>query len=120
MEKAVDSPSRMPLSSQVLELTMPMAAVAPAPIWPTMAASMYSMAVTTSCSRMEGMLRVRATCAVSRREMSPPCRIRAESCSSENVMLSPLIKNVLPEGFLIIRAGPENVKSGGISRCGTD
>ena len=57
-------PTRTPWSSQVLELTMPMEAVASAPMWPTMAASMYPMAVTTNCSRMEGMLSARATWAV--------------------------------------------------------
>ncbi len=34
IENAVYSPTRMPWSSQVLELTMPMAAVASAPMWP--------------------------------------------------------------------------------------
>ena len=57
MEKDIYSPASMPCSSQVLELTMPMDAVAEAPIWPTMAASMYSMAVTTICCRMDGMQR---------------------------------------------------------------
>ena len=57
MEKDIYSPASMPCSSQVLELTMPMDAVAEAPIWPTMAASMYSMAVTTICCRMDGMLK---------------------------------------------------------------
>ena len=74
----------------MLELTMPMAAVASAPMWPTIAASMYSIAVTTSCSRMEGMLRVRAMRAVSDSGMSSPCRIRAEICSKESVMSSPV------------------------------
>ena len=80
---------------------MPMAAVASAPMWPTMAASMYSMAVTTICCKIEGMLSVSTTCAVSRRGMSSPCRIRAESCSSESVMVSPVaIKNAPQRGQL--------------------
>ena len=54
------SPASIPCSSHVLELTMPMEAVAAAPICPTMAASMYSIAVTTSCCKMEGMLSVSA------------------------------------------------------------
>ena len=68
---------------------MPMAAVASAPMWPTMAASMYSMAVTTICSRMDGILSISTTPAVSRRGMVSPCRIRAESRSSESFMSSP-------------------------------
>ena len=68
---------------------MPMEAVASAPMWPTMAASMYPMAVTTNCSRMEGMLSAKATWAVWREGMVSPCRIRAESCSSESFMSSP-------------------------------
>ena len=99
MEKAVYSPTRMPWSSQVLELTMPMAAVASAPMWPTMAASMYSMAVTTICCKMEGTLSASTTCAVSRKGMSSPRRIREESCSSESVMASPVrIKNAPHRG----------------------
>ena len=90
MAKDVNSPTRMPWSSQVLELTMPMAAVASAPMWPTMAASMYSIAVTTSCCRMAGTLRATATRAVSPSGMLSPCRIRAARISSESVMRSPL------------------------------
>ena len=81
MEKDIYSPASMPCSSQVLELTMPMDAVAEAPIWPTMAASMYSMAVTTICCRMDGMLSVSTICAVCRSGTCSPCRILAESCS---------------------------------------
>ena len=72
MERAVYRPTRTPWSSQVLELTMPMEAVASAPMWPTMAASMYSMAVTTICSRMDGILNISTTPAVSRRGWSHP------------------------------------------------
>ena len=60
---------------------MPMDAVAEAPIWPTMAASMYSMAVTTICCRMDGMLKVSTIWAVCRSGTCSPCRILAESCS---------------------------------------
>ena len=48
------SPASIPCSSHVLELTMPMEAVAAAPICPTMAASMYSMAVATVSSGASG------------------------------------------------------------------
>ena len=102
MEKAVYSPTSTPCSSQVLELTMPMEAVASAPMWPTMAASMYSMAVTTTCSKMEGMLSISATAAVSRREISPPCRIRAESCLRDSVIASPVNKMLTKSSPIII------------------
>ena len=81
MEKDIYSPASMPCSSQVLELTMPMDAVAEAPIWPTMAASMYSIAVTTICCRMDGMLKVSTIWAVCCSGTCSPCRILAESCS---------------------------------------
>ena len=55
MENAMHSPASIPCSSHVLELTMPMEAVAAAPICPTMAASMYSMAVTTICCNNDDM-----------------------------------------------------------------
>ena len=91
MENAMHSPASIPCSSHVLELTMPMEAVAAAPICPTMAASMYSMAVTTICCKMEGMLSVSATCAVWRSGTCSPCRIRAESCSSVMDMEPPAL-----------------------------
>ena len=90
MAKDIYSPASIPCSSHVLELTMPMDAVAEAPIWPTMAASMYSMAVTTICCRMEGMLSVSTTCMVWRSGTCSPRRICAESCSREMDMVSPL------------------------------
>ena len=91
MENAMHSPASIPCSSHVLELTMPMEAVAAAPICPTMAASMYSMAVTTICCKMEGMLSVSATCAVWRSGTCSPCRIRAESCSRVMDMKPPAL-----------------------------
>ena len=90
MEKDIYRPASIPCSSQVLELTMPMDAVADAPMWPTMAASMYSMAVTTICCRMDGMLRVSTICAVCRSGTSSPRRILAESCSRVMDMIPPL------------------------------
>ena len=110
IENAVYSPTRMPWSSQVLELTMPMAAVASAPMWPTMAASMYSIAVTTSCSRMEGMLSASAMRAVSDSGMSSPCRIRAESCSKESVMSSPVF--CVDKRSYYYRHGEKNCQTG--------
>ena len=89
MEKDIYSPVSMPCSSQVLELTMPMDAVAEAPICPTMAASMYSMAVTTICCRMDGMLSVSTICAVCRSGTCSPWRILAESCSRVMDMVPP-------------------------------
>ena len=89
MEKDIYSPASMPCNSQVLELTMPMDAVAEAPIWPTMAASMYSMAVTTICCRMDGMLSVSTICAVCRSGTCSPWRILAESCSRVMDMVPP-------------------------------
>jgi len=84
--------------SQVLELTMPMEAVADAPMWPTMAASMYSTAVTTICCRMDGMLKVSTTCMVCRSGTCSPRRICAESCSREMVMGSPYPDYTLKNG----------------------
>ena len=89
---------------------MPMAAVAFAPMWPTMAASMYSIAVTTSCSRMEGMLSASAMRAVSDSGMSSPCRIRAESCSKE--VSCSLLFSVLISCLTIIGTGRKIVKPG--------
>ena len=95
---------------EVEEHGLPMAAVASAPMWPTMAASMYSIAVTTSCSRMEGMLSASAMRAVSDSGMSSPCRIRAESCSRESVMSSPVF--CVDKVSYYYRHGEENCQTG--------
>ena len=88
---------------------MPMDAVADAPIWPTMAASMYSMAVTTICCRMDGMLSVSTTCRVCRSGTCSPRRICAESCSREMDIDSPCI--IPYNNKLIYHYRCRNVKS---------
>ncbi len=51
----------MPPKSQVVEDTSPMAAVAPAPKEPTMAASIYCMAIELISASMAGTLRRRTS-----------------------------------------------------------
>ena len=69
-----------------------------------------SIAVTTSCSRMEGMLSASAMRAVSDSGMSSPCRIRAESCSKESVMSSPVF--CVDKLSYYYRHGEENCQTG--------
>ncbi len=62
---------------------MPMDAVADAPIWPTMAASMYSTAVTTICCRMDGMLKCE-------HDLGLVCR--SGTCSPRRILRRELLK----------------------------
>ena len=64
----------------------------------------------TSCSRMEGMLSASAMRAVSDSGMSSPCRIRAESCSKESVMSSPVF--CVDKLSYYYRHGEENCQTG--------
>ena len=78
-----DATARMtPPKSQVLEETSPMAAEAPAPRTPTMAASIYCMMISEICARMAGMLRRYTKEIRSPRDISSFLRIRAVKSNS--------------------------------------